>query len=151
MQAKRGKQCVKGEKEKKHTKWSQEQMNRAFQLVVVNKWEIAVAARECEVPRRTLGDRVNGRVSLSTQNGCPSALTKEEEKRVVSWCDRMSDMGFEVGRTDIEDAVQNWRPELKCSDGWWDRFRKRNPELVLRKTQKMERTRSGALHATVIG
>jgi len=41
--------------------------------------------------------------------------------------------------------------ELKCSDGWWDRFRKRNTELVLRKTQKMGRMRSGALNENVIG
>jgi transposase-like protein len=138
MQARRGKQCVKGGKEKKNKKWSQEQMNQAYQLVVVNKQDIAVAARECGVPRRTLGDRINGRVTLTTANGRPSALTNEEEKRIVSWCDRMNDMGFEVGQAEIEDAVHKWLPKLQCSDGWWDGFRKRNPELVLRKTQKME-------------
>ena len=126
-------------------------MNQAFQLVVVNKWDIAVAARECGVPRRTPRDCINGRVTLTAANGRPSALTKEEEKRIISWCDRMNDMGFEVGRAEIEDAVPKWLPKLGCSNGWWDGFQKWNPELVLRKTQKMERTRTGALNATVIG
>ena len=138
-------------KEKKKGKWNQEQMVKAFRLVVDNHWDIAVAARQCGVPRRTLGDRVNGRVALSAHNGRPATLQEIEEKEIIKWCDKMDDMGFEVGRTEIEEMVMKWKPELKCSDGWWDRFRKRNPELVLRKTQKMDRMRSGALNENVIG
>ena len=124
---------------KKKRKWDQEQMNLAYKLVIVDHWDIAVAAKHCQVPRRTLGDRVNGRVPVATPNGRPSALKEEEEKELVKWCDRMNDMGFEVSRAEIEDVVKKWKPELKYSDGWWDRFRKRHPELVLRKTQKMDR------------
>lgn len=138
-------------KEKKKGRWTQSQMNEAYSLVVEYNMDVAVAARQCGVPRRTLGDRVNKRVPLVSSNGRPSELTPEEERQILNWCDRMNDMGFEISRAEITDVVLKYKPSMKGSNGWWTAFRKRHPKLVLRKTQKMDRMRSGALNATVIG
>lgn len=83
MQPKRGRQSKKGIKTKKKGNWTQEQMNTAYKAGVENCVDIAAAVRQCGVPRRTLGDRVNQCVALNTTNGRPSALSPEDEKEII--------------------------------------------------------------------
>ena len=45
--------------------------------------KVAVAARLYGVPRRTLGDRVKGRVCHGTSPGPSTVLTKQEEDSLV--------------------------------------------------------------------
>ena len=142
-------------------KWNEESMVAAMEAVETNKMSVtAAAAATFDVPRKTLDDRVKGRVKHGTKPGPSTALTLEEENALVSYLVYMANRGFPLTRTMVKAFA--WAI-AKCSgnDGrfnqeygpgehWWANFRKRHPKLTLRKTDKLERSCAKALNPEVV-
>ncbi|KAF2896741.1 hypothetical protein ILUMI_09437, partial [Ignelater luminosus] len=105
-----------------------------------NGMKIREASRRYGVPRRTLQDRLHGRVpEKPTRKGPDTILSIEEEKKLVDWIINMAKCGFPLKKDDLLNTVhtiikedgrknpfKNGRPGRK----WYSLFLKRNPQLA---------------------
>eukprot|EP00732_Lithocolla_globosa_P002931 Lithocolla_globosa_v1_NODE_2107_length_2165_cov_4.812322.p1 type:complete len:553 gc:universal NODE_2107_length_2165_cov_4.812322:148-1806(+) len=63
----------------------------------------------------------------------------------------MVDRGYPVSRACIDDKAMKLCPELKCSNTWFETLKKNYPGfLCLRRTERLDRLRAGALNTDVI-
>ena len=118
---------------------------------------ITEASRKHQVPRKTLDDRIKKKVVHGTQPGPSTAMTKEEEGALVSYLVYMAQQGFPLTRTLTKAfaiAIQTGEESRFGKDGpsehWWTGFKRRQPELSLRKTDKLECSRADALNTEVV-
>ncbi|XP_053703145.1 zinc finger protein 346 isoform X6 [Synchiropus splendidus] len=69
--------------EKKHKRWTEEDMERAFIEVKSGRYTVRKAAIQFGVPKSSLGDRVSGRVAPGRRSGPPRLLSPADEERLV--------------------------------------------------------------------
>ena len=140
-------------------KWIDENMLAAMQAVE-KELTVAAAAIRFKVARKTLEDRVKGRVKHGTAPGPKTVLTAEEEDVLVAYLVYMAERGFPLTRTMTKAFAwaiakrsgkgDHFNPESGPGEHWWVNFRKRHPKLTLRKADKLERSRAEALNPEVI-
>jgi len=108
-------------------------------------------ARLYNVPVETLRRRVTGSVSLECRPGPPTVLTGEEESRLARYIVDMADMGFGLGREDVNACCLSDCREVgekapftngMAGHNWLDGFRSRHPCLTLRSTQPLSYCRA---------
>ena len=65
---------------------------------------------------------------------CPY-LTREEEEELVAFLIRFAGIGYPHTRYQImaivQDILESKGIQASISDGWWERFRKRHPQITL--------------------
>ncbi len=122
---------------KKRKLWSEEQMTAAIEAV--KRGESGNQAADLHnVPRSTLKDRLSGRVIHGINPGPRPYLTKDEEEELSSHLLTASSIGYGKTRRDVRCLVESYlkgKGTLKgsvISNGWWEKFLKRNPFLSLR-------------------
>ena len=76
-------------------------MVAAMEAVETNKMSVTAAAT-FDVPRKTLDDRVKGRVKHGTKPGPNTVLTLEEENALMSYLVYMANCGFPLTRTMVK-------------------------------------------------
>ena len=118
---------------------------------------------ECKqfgVLRKSLDDRVKGRVQHGTNPGPNTALTTEEESALEAYLLYMAERGFPL-TTKMAQAFA-WAIAFRSgtqgrfneSTGpgkhWWQNFKARHPSLRLRTADYLERSRASALNREVI-
>ena len=129
--------------------WSFEDLTSAMDAVRNGNISIRQAAITYGIPRGTLHDKLTGRRQLEPT---PSTqLTEEEEQQIVQWLKDMSANGFGRNKTDLLRTVKSyldynnrvtmWKDNLP-GDMWYRLFRKRHPEIVVRKPQKLGKQRA---------
>ena len=118
---------------------------------------MSIAAR---VPRKSLDDRVKGRVQHGTNPGLNTALTTEEESALEAYLLYMAERGFPL-TTKMAQAFA-WAIAFRSgtqgcfneSTGpgkhWWQNFKARHPSLRLRTADNLERSRASALNREVV-
>ena len=74
-------------------KWSDDSMLAAIEAVRTSKMSI-VAANRFNVPRKTLDNRLKGRVQHGTHPGVSTVLTVQEENSLVKYLLHMAQCGF---------------------------------------------------------
>ena len=83
--------------------YSEEAMATAVFAVKSRGFRVARAAREFSVPRKTLDDRVKGKISLTAERGRPKSLSEDEEDALKEYLLYMSSHGFPFTRySDLE-------------------------------------------------
>ena len=118
--------------------WSSESMERALMDVTNGTLSVRRAAIEYNVPRSTLHDRVSGRVVPGAVSGAPKYLTDDEEEEVVRFLIGCAEVGCAKSVREVRGLVgaivarKHGLVEFVVSNGWWDRFRARHPQLTLR-------------------
>ena len=116
--------------------WSDEDMQNAITAVEQNGISLRHASEMYGVPRTTLHDHVTGRVEHGVLPGPKPYLSKEEEEELVSFCVRCASIGYPHTRYQIMALVQQILEskgiQACISDGWWERFKRRNPKINLR-------------------
>ena len=105
---------------------------------------ICQAAITFGIPRGTLHDKLTGRRQLEPTRS--TQLTEEEEQEIVQWLKDMSANGLGLNKTNLlrtvklyldnNNRVTMWENNLP-GDMWYRLFRKRHPEIVVRKPQKL--------------
>ena len=117
-------------------KWSDEAMQKAMTAVEREGASLRQASEMFAIPRSTLHDHVSGRIEHGALPGPNPYLTKEEEKELVSFLVQSAGIGYPHTRYQIMAIVQEMLEgkgiQACISDGWWQRFRQRNPEITLR-------------------
>lgn len=105
------------------------------------------------VPRSTLKDRLSGRVKHGMKSGPKPYLSKEEESELASHLLQAADIGYRKTREDIKCIVEEYlrrKGTLKgttISNGWWEKFLRRNPTLRLRSGDSTAHVRMNAINA----
>ena len=143
----------------KRMTWEDKNMRDALKAVVDDRQSVKGAAKKFNVPRRTLADRVNGRVRHGSHPGPKTALSKEEEDVLCSYLIYMAERGFPLTPKMV--MAFAWAIAIRCgrhhcfSDSgptkrWWLGFRRRHPKLSLRKVDKLERSRAECLSPEVV-
>ena len=91
------------------------------------------------VPRSTLQDRLTGRVMHGRNPGPKPYLSPTEERALADHLVEAADVGYGKSRTQVKAIVGEIAAEKKVlrsqrvSDGWWRRFKERQPQLALRR------------------
>ena len=120
----------------KYKEWSEERMKLAMQAVLEKGVSIRTAAEIYRVPKSTLGDRISGRVLPGMTSGPARYLSQREEEELVTFLIRTSSIGYGRCRKEVIALVERIllaRGERKkVSNGWWQKFLKRYPQLTLR-------------------
>ena len=106
------------------------------------------AALEYNVPKSTLGDRVSGKVEHGTMSGPSKYLTSGEEEELVKFLLGCASVGYAKTRQQILAIVQKLvssRGIIKpVTNGWWESFCRRHPNLTLRTPAPLSVARASA-------
>ena len=75
---------------KKLRRWSQDDMQLAYEAANNGTLTVSAAARTYNVPRSTLKDRLSGKIQLDSSMGRPIVLGKEDEASLVLYVKYMA-------------------------------------------------------------
>ena len=121
---------------------------------------VSAAAIKFSVPRKTLDDRIKGRIKHGSKPGVSTALSSIEEDSLVSYLIYMANRGFPLTRTMVKAFA--WSIAKRCGtsnrfnseygpgEKWWVSFRQRHPQLALRRCDSLERSRAEALSPAIV-
>lgn len=88
------------------------------------------------IPRSTLHDHYSGKVELYAKPGPNPYLDLEEEEELSCFLIRCSRIGYPKTRQQVLSIVQeimNHRhKDVAVTNGWWERFSKRHPQVSLK-------------------
>ena len=128
---------------KRRRLWQDEDMES-----VRNGNSVRGAAIEFSVPRKTLEDRVSGRVRHGAKPGVPTVLTEIEEDSLATYLVHMASCGLVHAKR--SGTGERFNPDHGPSEHWWSNFMKRHPKLALRKTDSLERSRAEAFNQDIV-
>jgi len=133
-------------------------LERAVDMVQNDEWSVAGAARECNIPRITLLNRIHHK-HQSGRPGRATELTKAEEDSLVDVCLVLADYNYPVTKRYLMDMVKSYLdrnrdvPRFKNNKpgrGWIRRFMKRHEgRLVVRKPTNIKRSRAAVSPAQI--
>ena len=137
-------------------KWDNDNMKAAMEAVSSGEMTVSASSRVFKVPRKTLDDRIRGNVSHGKKPGRTTILTPEEEESLTQYLLYMAERGFPLTRTMVKAFAwaiakrsgndARFSPEQGPSEHWWQLYRKRHPNIVLQKSDSLERTRAEAFN-----
>ena len=132
--------------------WSDVQMEAALKSVIKDGLSQNRAADLHGVPRSTLKDRLSGRFVHGTNPGPQSYLSSSEELELAAFLVDAAKMDYGRTRRDVKCLVETHLQingkkgeNFTVSNGWWDRFLKRHPNLSLRSGDSTADVRMDAL------
>lgn len=114
------------------------------------------AAKEHGVPRNTLKDRILGKVVHGTNPGPRPYLEPIEESELSNFLVDTAKAGFGKTRNEIKALVTKVAQEKgvlkkeKVTDGWFRRFKERQPQLSLRRGDATANVRMNCLNKETV-
>lgn len=136
--------------------WSDESIIAAMEAVRKGIISINKAAVLHGVPCTTLKDRLSGRVKHGTKPGPSRYLSTEEEKELADHLVEVAKVGYGKTRKQVMTIAENVAKEKsmlrkkRISNGWWRRFRERQPQLSLRRGDPTAHVRMDATSKQII-
>ena len=130
-------------------------MDKACEAVQAGKMSIRMAAEQYGVPKSTLHDKVAGKAPMNTKSGSKTYLTDEEEASLVEFLIGCASVGYAKSRREVLAIAQkianahNPGADIELTKGWWDRFRRRHPEVSLRQAEPLSYARAAANNPAV--
>ena len=149
-----------GQKNVKRRQWNPADMEAAMRAVQEAGKTVTAAAKQHSVPRKTLDDRIKGRVIHGSNLGPSTVLTTREEDALASYLLYMAERSFPL--TSNMARAFAWAVSMRSGTSdrfneetgpgkhWWGNFRARHPELTLRTADNLERSRASALTKEVV-
>ncbi len=144
----------------KRKQWNEEDMGKALEAVKKSEATVSKAAKQFNVPRKTLDDRVKGRVCHGSKSGPATVFTSAEEDILCNYLIYVAERGFPLTRRMVMAYAWSLAKKLGRADRfnkdvgpgehWWSNFRKRHPFLTLRKLDKLDRSRARNCDPVVI-
>ncbi len=133
--------------------WGEEAMQRAYNAVIENSFSIR---RVYGVPRLTLADRVCGRVKLGSHSGPTRYLSDKEEADLAQFLEGAARMGYAKSKKEVLAIVQEIMAlkgsadSIQISNGWWESYKRRHPNLTIRSAEKFSYARLIATDPLII-
>lgn len=127
----------------------------AYEAVVYGKLSTQRAALEFGVPQSTLVDWVTGRIPFGKASGPKRYLDDSEEEELIRFIERSAEIGYGYSQKQVIALVQDvvnakGMSELTVTTGWWKAFRRRHPELSLRKPEAISVIRARCTHTEAL-
>ena len=132
-------------------------MVSTLDTVLTKEFPANKAARLYGVPPSTLKDRLSGRVVHGVKPGPRPYLTTQEEKELTDHLVLSVKVGYGKTCRDVmnmvETYVNSWRSkgenqkEVTVSNGWWFKFKRRNPSVSLRRGDSTAGVRMDAVNS----
>lgn len=137
-----------------YRQWDRVSMQKAAIAVIEDGLSIRKASERYGVPRSTLHDRCTGKVDFHAMPGPAKYLSIAEEEELAHFLLECADIGYGHSRKQVLAIVQKIINDkginTVITNGWWERFCKRNPQLTLRTTAPLSRARTLASDRTSI-
>ena len=137
----------------KRKQWTDSQMMSALDAVLTKQLPANKAAR---VPPSTLKDHLSGRVIHGVKPGPTPYLTTQEEQELAEHLVLSAKVGYGKTRQDVMNLVETYvnsrrskeqnQKEVTVSNGWWFKFKMRNPSLSLRRGDSTAGVRMDAVN-----
>lgn len=138
----------------KYKEWTDERMAKALHAVKEKRMPIREAALRFDVPKSTLGDRVSGRVQHGAVSGPPKYLISYEEDELSRFLIKCANIGFPKTRQEVLVLVDNIIASKgishKVTNGWWEAFCHRHPEITLRTAAPLSKARCTATDPDIV-
>ena len=126
--------------------WSNESMEKAIESVKQQEFSVRQAAEVYSIPKSTLHDRISGKVVHGACSGPEPYLNATEENELVQFLIKCASMGFARNKKQVLDIVhrvlESKGMNVKVSNGWWQSFRSRHPNVVLRTSEPLSYIRA---------
>ena len=128
--------------------WSSDHMIAAIKSVRSGQ-SIRAAAKEFNIPRQTLGDRITGKVGENAKSGPSTKLTAEDETRLSDYLIKANKLIAGKSKSiaimmagQLAKIRSSPFPRIIPSTKWFRNFFRRHPELSRRKAQPFGRPRA---------
>ena len=129
-------------------------MKQAVEAVEKGTVSVRKAAELYNVPRSTLHDKASGKTAEDARSGPQPYLSPEEEEELTSFLLQAAKIGYPYTRKQIialvQQIVHNKGITTTVTNGWWERFLKRHPQLTLRVAVPLSYARAMASDPEVI-
>ena len=106
------------------------------------------AALAYGIPRSTLHDHYKGKIGPDARPGPESYLSIEEEEELTNFLIKCSRIGYPKTRQQVlgivQEIVSKCRPDVSVTNGWWERFSKRHPNVCLKTSVPLSYVRAMA-------
>lgn len=121
---------------------------------------IRKVAKQFQIPRSTLSDRVTGKRPETLQFGRKPVIPLDVEKQMAEKAMNLASQGFGIGRKQLIARASTLCKQLEIQTpfkngipgkDWWCAFKRRNPTVTLRKTEKLATVRSRMLNSVTVG
>ena len=138
--------------------YSNEGVESALKDITETHISISQAAKDNNIPRKTLTDRKNKRWN-SDKVGHPTKLTPEEESSLKKYIFYMASHAFPLSIKQIKGFAwpilirsghEKQFKEGGPTEKWWRGFKKRHPDLSLRTLNSLDRGQSRMANENVV-
>ena len=140
--------------EKWRKNWTEEGMEQAIKSITLRGMSVREAAEQYNIPKSTIYDRLSGKVLPNMSCGAPKYLTDNEERELATFLIGCSKIGYGKTRSEVlllvERLLQSRGITRTVSNGWWERFRIRHPDITLRTPSSLCKARALATNHEVI-
>ena len=106
------------------------------------------AAEMYSIPKSTLHDHVRGKVEFGARSGPDPYLTVAEEEELCNFLVQVASIGYPRTKQQVlgivEDILASRGIVKTVSNGWWERFVRRNPRITLRSGIPLSLARASA-------
>lgn len=137
--------------------YTEEDMQKAL-AALKDGMKLREAARTFSVPKTTLLYKHTGKYPVKRRMGPETILSRTEEKLLVDWIIHMGKHGFPITKCQLLDSVQKLLNDMNRTTvfknnrpgrTWYNRFKKRNPEISERVYQNLTRARSSVTETQI--
>jgi len=130
--------------------WTNENLKQACDAVIQGK-SMRRAEVEFGIPKSTIHDHVSGHIT----GGSNWYLTDKEETDLVNFLLKCSRIGYARSRKQIISLVQSYllnikHREVRVSNGWWEKFKSRHPQLAVRTGERLAYCRAVSSNQTIL-
>ena len=127
---------------------NEEKLHKAYEAVKTDRMTLRQASEVFGVPKSTLHDRLTGKVLFGSHSGPSRLMSEREEEELVSFLIHCASVGYPRSRKETNLILTLVQTILTMkgyhgtvSYGWWDSFRKRHPDISLRKAEPLAHPR----------
>lgn len=144
---------------KKLCQWNTDDMSKAYEAAKLGHMTIAQASTTYGVPRTTLSDRVKGKIGIEAKMGANTVLKPEDEISLVHYIEYMAQRGFPLSVSQVKGfawCIAKEHPNERIfresgpSEKWWRGFKKRHPDIALRRPDQLDRGRAAMGNVNVM-
>jgi len=133
--------------------WTETSLSKA--LTAIDKGlSIRRVAEMYSIPKSTLHDHVSGKVAFGAKCGPDPYLDLEEEEELASFLVRSAGIGYPHTKKQVFALVQQMlnkkKIEANVTNGWWERFQSRHPNITTRVAVPLSVARAKASDPVVL-
>ncbi|XP_055710369.1 jerky protein homolog-like [Phlebotomus papatasi] len=141
----------------KRKQYTQDDVEKALKAFRSGK-SVREAAKQFNVPKTTIFNKLTGKFPVQCRNGPPTTLTPGQEQELVKWILDCSDRWHPITKDQVLDSVEltckHFKIPNKFSNGrpgheWFRGFMKRHPELSRRIPERYTMRRASVTHENV--